>query len=485
MKSISILGTSSNAGKSWLNTAFCALMRRKGIRVAPFKAQNMSNNSFVTLEGGEIGRAQAAQAEACGLRPIAEMNPVLLKPSGDSISQVVRMGVPGPHVRAGSYYKDVGDLWKVVTDALEWWKPRCDLLMLEGAGSPVELNLMDRDIVNLRPVQYLDGKWILACDIERGGVFAQAIGTVQLMPKADQARALGLVVNKFRGDPRLFDHAATHFARHIDTPYLGVLPMRYDLQPETEDGFSVSASERVENGDPLIAWVCFPRVSNTQDIQPWLLDSGVQNRWVRSPKALERADAIVLPGSKNTIEDLHWLRESGMAETIQRKAAQGVQVIGICGGYQMLGEVLRDASGVAGRSGEVRGLGLLPMETHFKEEKRVVQVEAIWGERRWQCYEIHMGTTTSLSELEPLIHVNDSGEIKPEGVRRNNIWGTYLHGFFEDVSTRHAFCEAADIRGYQAGARNWAEHKQSVYSQMADLLEEHLNLELVYRYLDD
>lgn len=483
MKSISILGTSSDAGKSWVNTAFCSLLRRKGFRVAPFKAQNMSNNSFVTLEGGEIGRAQAAQAEACGLRPIAEMNPVLLKPCGDSTSQVVLKGVPGPHVKAGNYYKNIQPLWDEVRSILDWWKSRCDVLLLEGAGSPVELNLMDRDIVNLRPIQYLDGRWLLVCDIERGGVFAQAIGTVQLMPPVDQSRGLGLVINKFRGDIRLFDGADSWFAGHIATPYLGVLPMRYDLQPETEDGFSLNfePSPAHEN---LIAWVCFPRVSNTQDAQPWILEKGVNVNWVRNAQDLLRAKAIVLPGTKNTIEDLHWLRESGLESIIFQKAREGTPIIGICGGYQMLGETLEDPEGIAGRAGTTQGLGLLPIRTIFEARKRVEQVEALWDEQKWQCYEIHMGQTEILRPCEPLLRIRIGETCQPEGSKLGNIWGTYLHGFFEDACTRRAFASAAKIHTCQSGAENWQTHKNTIYSKMADLLEENLNLEGIYRYLD-
>ncbi len=484
MKSISILGTSSDAGKSWLNTAFCALMRRKGVKVAPFKAQNMSNNSFVTVEGGEIGRAQAVQAEACGLRPIAEMNPVLLKPSGDTTSQVVRLGAPGPHMKAQSFYEGIHPLWETVQETLEWWKSRCDLLLLEGAGSPVELNLMDRDIVNLMPIRYLDGKWLLACDIERGGVFAQATGTVKLMPEEDQSRGLGLVVNKFRGDPTLFDGAAEYFSKHVSTPYLGVLPMRYDLQPETEDGFTVeSRISRSQSHKPLIAWVCYPRVSNTQDIQPWSLDEGVQARWVRSIDELEQASAIVLPGSKNTIADLQWLRDSGIADMVIRKAREGIPVVGICGGYQMLGERLLDPGGEAGRSGEVEGLSLLPIVTEFSKEKRLTQVQAIWGAENWNCYEIHMGHSRAICTLNALLKVKDGDGAREEGSQDRSVWGTYLHGLFENSCTRLALCEVAGISGYEVGVQDWWEHKQQTYSQMADLLEEHLDLEGVYRYV--
>jgi len=487
MKSISILGSSSNAGKSWLTTAFCALMSRKGVNVAPFKAQNMSNNSFVTMEGGEIGRAQAVQAEACGKRPISQMNPVLLKPSGDNLSQLVLNGKPGPHLPAGNYYQGIRTLWDEVVQVLEWWKSRCDLLILEGAGSPVELNLMNRDIVNLAPIRYLDGKWILCCDIERGGVFAQGIGTVNLMPPEDRKMGLGLVVNKFRGDLSLFSDAADYFSKHIETPYLGVLPMRFDLQPETEDGFTVEAGENQEDklSLPQIAWIRFPHISNSQDIQPWMMDDGIVNRWVSKPESLTTAKAIVLPGSKNTIDDLLWLRNTGLEKKILERSEKGIPILGICGGYQMLGQELSDPNGIAGTAGTIKGLGLLPIRTLFQKEKRVTQVEAIWGNSSWNAYEIHMGTTLSLEEIQPLLQIRESGrtEFQTEGHQKNHVWGTYLHGFFESPDTRAAFAQKAGIINHRSYNVSWADYKQNLYSQMADLLEAHLKLEDVYRHV--
>ncbi len=479
MKSLSILGTTSDAGKSWLATAFCALLKREGFKVAPFKAQNMSNNSYVTLEGGEIGRAQAVQAEACGLRPIAEMNPVLLKPCGDSTSQVVFRGVPGPHIQAGKYYEEIGNLWEKVAEVIDWWKPRCDVLLMEGAGSPVELNLMERDLANLLPVEYTDGRWLLACDIERGGVFAQGIGTVQLMPKAMQQRGLGLIINKFRGDIKLFAGAEAHFAKHIDVPMLGTLPMRYDLQPESEDGFS-RQPEIGGNDDPLMAWIALPRVSNTSDAHPWTLDSGIRMEWTRSKDSLSRARIIVIPGSKNTIEDLRWLREQGFDQIIQERAAAGVPIVGICGGYQMLGQQITDPEGIAGGAGCIEGLGLLPIKTTYEPEKCVQQVTAQWQNTTWTAYEIHMGRTQFTKEITPLLRTSEH----PEGIRQQNVWGTYLHGLFETPELRRSLAEAAGITSHRAPDQNWQQHKENVYSQMADCIAEHLNLHSVFHYLD-
>lgn len=476
MKALSILGTSSDAGKSWINTAFCALLKRKGYNVAPFKAQNMSNNAYVTLEGGEIGRAQAAQAEACGLRPIALMNPILLKPSGDSTSQLILHGIPQKHVQAGHYYQNIDALWNEITNVLDAWKTRCDVLIMEGAGSPVELNLTTRDIVNLKPIEYLDGRWLLACDIERGGVFAQGIGTVKLMPEADQARGLGLIVNKFRGDLTLFQDAAKHFAKHIRTPYLGVIPMRYDLQPETEDGFSLR--NRTYQSGKKLAWIALPHVSNTQDAEPWNLDEGVQVQWIRKPQDLNDADAIILPGTKNTLADLQWLHESGIAQKIRQKAEAGLPIVGICGGYQMLGDRIEDPQGIAGKAGSCDGLGLLPIRTTYLAQKRVTQVTAHLQEATWHAYEIHMGRTEILQKTDPLLYVSEGNTQKPEGIRKNHIWGTYLHGLFEHAAAREA------LMGHRANPILWQDYKAGIYAGMADMLEEHLDLEGVFRYLD-
>ena len=481
MKAISILGTSSNSGKSWMATAFCALLRRKGIRVAPFKAQNMSNNSYATIGGGEIGRAQAVQAEACGLVPCVEMNPILLKPSGTLGSQVIVLGQSRGHVKAAEYYQLVEELWPVVCQALETWKQRCDVLVLEGAGSPVELNLMSRDIVNLRPIRHLDGRWLLVADIERGGVFAQIIGTWSLLDPGDQDRALGVIVNKFRGDLTLFHDAQRCLAERICLPYLGVLPFRGELQPESEDSLCQDAEQGL-TGEP-IAWIRFPHLSNSQDAQPWLLDQGVRILWATTREHLAGAKAIVLPGSKNTLADLQWLRATGLDQEIIAAAERGIPVVGICGGYQMLGETVSDPLGRAGDQGAMRGLGLLPIDTHFSEQKEVRQVHARWAEEQWQAYEIHMGRTQISAPCPPLLVVEDAGQFRGEGCRRDRVWGTYLHGLFEAPAVRRELAFYAGLSNYQSAALPWRVHLDGVYGRMADLLEEHLNLESVWRYV--
>ncbi|WP_434687772.1 cobyric acid synthase [Pseudanabaena minima] len=492
MKAISVLGTSSNAGKSWMVTALGAWLRRNGVKVAPFKAQNMSNNSYVTLEGGEIGRAQAVQAIACGMRPIVEMNPILLKPSGNGTSQLVLLGEARQHIAAIDYYQHIETLWETVRDTLEFWRDRCDVLLLEGAGSPVELNLMHRDLVNLRPIIHLQGRWILVGDIEKGGVFAQIIGTNQLLPEPAKDLGLGFIVNKFRGDLRLFSDAEKHFHQYMpNLPYLGVLPYASELQPESEDSLCSEAEAKGQGAK--IAWIRFPHLSNSQDSQPWQLDLGIETVWVQTVADLDNAKIIILPGSKNTLSDLQWLRTTGLADAILAAHQRGVPIAGICGGYQMLGKYLCDREGIAGSQGEVAGLGLLPISTEFMATKQVRQVQAIWQRSqsidKWMTYEIHMGVTKLIdgsesSQIQPLLQVQGDREFRDEGMQCDRVWGSYLHGLFESANVRKALTQLANISEHQTSSQSWQEHQQNLYYNMADLIETHLDMTPIRRYLD-
>ena len=483
MKALSVLGTSSNSGKSWMATALCAWLHRKGVRVAPFKAQNLSNNSAVTHDGGEIGRAQAVQAEACGLAPAVRMNPILLKPTGKSGSQLVRLGRAEGHIHAADYYKHIETLWPTVTESLSYWEKRCDVLVLEGAGSPVELNLRDRDLVNLRPVHHLDGRWLLVADIERGGVFAQAAGTWALLQPEDRERCCGLVVNKFRGDLGLFADAERYFAPHFGAPFLGTLPYRAQLQPENEDSLSEEPGAK-QAGAPL-HWIRFPHLSNGQDTNPWHLDEGVRVEWVERSQQLAGARVIVLPGSKNTLADLAWLRQTGLADSILRAHAGGALVMGIFGGYQMLGQRLTDPDGVAGERGDCKGMGLLPMETWFVSEKEVRTVEVQFENEVWEAYEIHMGRSRSLSSCGPLVTVVEGGMQRGEGLRHGRVWGTYLHGIFEAATFRREVARVGGLSSHKTAALGFREQRKALYSSMADLIEEHLNLGALWRYVED
>jgi adenosylcobyric acid synthase len=482
MKAVSVLGTCSGAGKSWMTTALCAWLRGQGVRVAPFKAQNMSNNAWATPEGGEMARAQSVQAEACGLRPEVDMNPILLKPSGGLGAQLVLRGQAQGHFAALEYYREFDRLWRVVADVLDSWRARCDVLVLEGAGSPVELNLLERDLVNLRPIRYLDGRWLLVGDIDCGGIYAQLAGTWALLAPEDRTRGLGAIVNRFRGDLRLFPDPSRWLAPHAPgLDVLGTVPLRRDLQPEEEDGL-VAEDEDRGDGD-VLAWIRLPHAANLSDCQPWWDDTGVRVRWISRPADLADARAIVLPGSKNTLADLRWLRSTGLADAVTAAAARGVLVIGLCGGFQILGERLSDPRGVAGDAGDEPGLGLLPMSTQFEPEKIVRQITASCGGRRWSAYEIHMGRTTATAPAEPLHLVEDVHGSRTEGLRRGNVWGTYLHGWFEAPEVRRRVAEAAGITQHQAPAIAWAEKRQAVYVRMAEHVAGHVNLDPIRRYV--
>ncbi len=483
-KSISVLGTSSNSGKSWVATALCSWLSRSGLDVSPFKAQNMSNNSWVTPAGHEIGRAQGVQAEACGKIPTAAMNPILLKPCGELGSQLVWMGEPVRHLKARDYYLEVPSLWKKTKIILDDWKKRTGILVLEGAGSPVELNLMDRDLVNLRPIEHLDAKFILVGDIERGGVFAQIIGTWQLLPEWAKKKCLGFVVNKFRGDITLFSDAKEHFQKHLPSPFLGVLPYERDIRIENEDSLSSRVPHDSGCSDPVIAWIQLPRTSNSSDIQPWHDDTGISVGWVDEPARLSRARMIVLPGSKNTLYDLAWLKQNGLADAIIRHSGQGVLLIGICGGYQILGETIEDSEGVAGDAGALRGLGLLPVKTIFQRHKEVSLRQIIFGEETWEAYEIHMGQTSPLKRTPPLLHYRTPGGLVPEGVFQGKTIGSYLHGLFESPAFRSHLCHLAGIHSHRPAMFNHKTRRLSDYTKMASSLKRHLDLSPIKHYLD-
>ena len=484
MKALGVLGTSSGAGKSWITTALCAWLRAQGVRVAPCKVQNMSNNACATLEGLEIARAQAVQAEACGLRPVVEMNPILLKPTGAAGSQLVVLGQAQGHFTALEYYRDIEKLWSIVAATLDGWRNQCDVLVLEGAGSPVELNLMDRDLVNLRPLRHLDGRWLLVGDIDRGGIYAQLAGTWNLLPPADRARGLGAIINRFRGDLRLFPDPQAWLAPHAPgLNVLGTVPWRPDLQPEEEDGLGPADEDR-GSGD-LLAWIRLPHAANVTDCQPWWDDTGVRTRWVAKPDELAHARAIVIPGSKNTIADLRWLRATGLADAIIAAARRGVLVIGVCGGFQILGEHLNDPSGIAGDAGAEAGLGLLPIATTFTADKIVRQVAVERDGRRWSAYEIHMGRSVRTAPCEPLQRVVDDAGApsRDEGARHANVWGTYLHGWFEAPEVRRWVAAAGSFASFRAHPVPWVEQRQAIYAAMADHVAAHVDLESMRQHL--
>jgi adenosylcobyric acid synthase len=445
-----VQGASSSVGKSLLVTALCRLFARRGVRVAPFKAQNMSNNAAVCPDGAEIGRAQALQALAAGIEPSADMNPVLLKPEADSRSQVVVLGRVWQTLPAASYQQRKQHLWSHVTAALDRLRAAYELVLIEGAGSPVELNLKAGDIVNMAVARHARAPVLLLGDIDRGGIFAQLLGTLWLLPAEERALVRGLIVNRFRGDLALFAGGAQTLEEKGGVPVLGIVPFLPDLGLPEEDAAVLESGPAPRGALIDVAVIRLPRLANFDDFDPIRREPGVRVRWCDSPAELGRPDAVILPGTKNTIADLQWLRERGLAEAILRLAAAGIAVAGICGGYQMLGSVIRDPEGIEG-GGEVHGLGLLPVETTFSQQKATHRVTArVAGGPGWLTgltgqvltgYEIHMGQTTTAAPWASIVERGGEACDVSDGAASDDgrVWGSYLHGLFGNDAFRRAW----------------------------------------------
>lgn len=448
-----IQGTSSGVGKSVVAAAFCRLFARAGYRVAPFKSQNMALNSAVTIDGGEIGRAQAAQAEAALVEATVDMNPILLKPENDHRAQVVVRGAPVARFDFHEYRRMQPVLLEVVRDCLTRLRRDHDLIVIEGAGSPVEINLRDADIVNMRVARMADARVLLVGDIDRGGVFASLVGTMALLEPDDRARIAGFIVNKFRGDASLLTPGLQELELRTGVRVLGVVPWVSDVLPPAEDSLDLE-DVTFAGGVPAldVAVVRLPRIANFDDFEPLAREPRVRLRFTRKATDVAGADFIVLPGSKSTIADLAWLRESGMADAILDAARRDRPVLGICGGYQMLGDALHDPECLESETTTATGLGLLPLITTFAGKKTVVRVEArvtdaagFFGAAagsHLRAYEIHVGRTDVASVRRPFaivsrggVGVNDSdGATNPAGT----VVGTYLHGLFANDSLRGA-----------------------------------------------
>lgn len=488
-----IQGTGSSAGKSLLTAALCRVFARRGVRVAPFKAQNMSNNAMVCASGAEIGRSQALQAFAARVPCHADMNPVLLKPEGNNRSQVIVNGQRWDTLAARDYYGRRAALWPVVTAALDRLRDAYELVIIEGAGSPAELNLSDVEIVNMAVARYAQSPVVLVGDIERGGVFAQLLGTLWLLEPEDRALVHGLIVNKFRGDLRLFDRGVELLEQRGGVPVLGVMPWMNDLAVPEEDTLSLpergseasaSAACRLD-----IAVVRLPHISNFDDFDPLGRESGVHLRYVSSLAQLGRPGIVVLPGTKNTLGDLRWLWQTGLAERICQLAERGTAVVGICGGYQMLGRTLDNAVGVESDIPWGRGLGLLPVDTVFAAEKQTHQVrgEVVDDTVSPGCrgeilsgYEIHTGQTRSESSwLKLSRRASDRPEIV-DGARSEDgrIWGCYVHGLFDNDAFRRAWLKrlGADPPPDADGGHSQSDAVNASLESLADAVEANIDL---------
>ncbi|MBO8129803.1 MAG: cobyric acid synthase [Peptococcaceae bacterium] len=481
-----VQGTASSAGKSLVVAGLCRLYARRGFRVAPFKSQNMALNSFATPGGGEIGRAQALQAEAAGVVPDVDMNPVLLKPTGDAGSQLVLLGRPQGVYRAHEYYALKEQLWPVVTAALDRLRENYDIVFAEGAGSPAEINIRRNDIANMEVALYAGAPVLLVGDIERGGVFAALLGTMELLTEKERELVAGFVVNKFRGDESLLAPGLELIRERTGRPVLGVLPYLPDLRLDEEDSMGLNGrGTKPHPGDLVVAVVRLPRMSNYTDFLPFETEDGVAVRYVDRPAELQTAHVVILPGSKETLADLHWLRQRGLDRVLVDFAARGRPLLGICGGYQMLGRTIRDGEKVAA------GLGLLPVTTCFSAEKRTVQVEGVTAGGVWglpgglsvRGYEIHMGVT-AVKGGQPLFLLNTGGEeTVAEGcaVAGGVIAGTYLHGCFDADLFRSRWVAAmrrwAGLAPRPVTQTGYALHRQRDLNRIADMLEEKIGVE--------
>ncbi|MBN9518252.1 cobyric acid synthase [bacterium] len=496
-RTLMIQGTSSSVGKSLLTAGLCRVFARRGLRVAPFKAQNMSNNAAVCADGAEIGRAQALQAAAAGVAPTADMNPVLLKPEADSRAQVVLRGRVWQTLPARSYQERKRLLWGHVAESLDRLRAAFDLVVIEGAGSPVELNLKAGDIVNMAVARYARAPVLLAGDIDRGGVFAHLLGTLDLFDPAERALVRGLVVNKFRGDPTLFLDGVRILEERGGVPVLGVVPYLHGLNLPDEDAVAVEAEPAAPpHGAVDIAVVRLPRIANFDDFDPLKAEPGVRLRYVDSPSHLGRPHAVVIPGTKSTAADLQWLRDRGLAEAITRLAAQGTAVAGVCGGYQMLGRVVRDAGGVESAVGEIPGLGLLPVETTFAAEKAAHQARAVVSDGPgWFAalagtpltgYEIHMGRTPAPASWLEIVERSGEPCRVPDGAASadGRVWGCYLHGLFANDTFRRAWLTSlrADFRPAPEGA---AARLQTGLDRLADALVAAIPVERLDRIITE
>lgn len=458
-KSLLVGGSASSVGKSWMTAAVCRHLRRRGLRVAPFKAQNMSNNSYPCAAGGEIGRAQAAQAEAAGVEPHPDMNPVLLKPTSDTTSQVVVHGRPWRDLSGKEYYAQTEFLRERIAESFERLLAEYDVVVAEGAGGLAEINLRSVDMVNFGLAGPFQTPVLLVADIDRGGVFPAVWGTLGLLDPADRALVRSFAVNRFRGDPELFAEGKRMLEQKAETPCLGVFPFAPDIHLDEEDGPLQFRPSESRGARPRVGIIRFPRISNLTDFRllPWA-------EWIDRPPEGE-FDAVILPGSKNTIEDLGWMRERSLEEWVRKQEQSGATVLGVCAGYQMLGERIDDPDGVEA-GGSAEGLGLLPVLTTLKREKttRAVQASLLNG-YSFGAYEIHMGVTTRPADAAPAAVVSGL----PEGLQCGRVRGTYLHGALEDPRVVEAWL------GFRPPE---IMSKETSYDQLADWFEASADLDL-------
>ncbi|WP_303154175.1 cobyric acid synthase [Phascolarctobacterium faecium] len=501
-KAIMVQGTMSNAGKSLVTAGLCRVFNQDGYKVAPFKSQNMALNSFITRNGAEMGRAQVVQAEAANIEPSALMNPILLKPTSDSGSQVIVNGEAIGTMTAAEYFKFKTNLIPDIMKAYGQLSESSDVIVIEGAGSPAEINLKSQDIVNMGMAKMAKAPVLLVADIDRGGVFASIYGTLMLLEEDERAMVKGIIVNKFRGDVEILRPGLKMIEEKTGVPVVGVLPMLH-VDIEDEDSLSERLTTHTEVQAVDIAVIRIPRMSNYTDFNVFELIPGVSLRYVQSVSELKNPDMIVIPGTKNTIGDLTWMRQNGLEAEIMKRAHAGTVVFGICGGYQMLGKNLSDPYGVE-EGGDTAGLGLLDVETIFAEKKRTIQVDGYFGKVKgifsaltglsFYGYEIHSGITNfddgkSLTLMKP---IHEAGEISPEGSQNvsdtMNVYGTYVHGVFDGEGIAKSVVEALlakkGMKPDDIKTINFNDYKKQQYDILANSIRENIDMKKIYEILE-
>jgi adenosylcobyric acid synthase len=505
-RALMVLGTASDAGKSITVAALCRILRDHGLNVAPFKAQNMALNSFATREGHEIGRAQAMQAQAARIEPHVDMNPILLKPTSDVGSQVIVNGKVLGNYRGIDYYNLKPEMSVAARAAYQRLAARYEVIVLEGAGSPVEMNLKDRDLVNLKMAEIADAKCLLVTDIDRGGVFGSLVGTYSLLEPAERQRFFGFLINKFRGDFNLFSSGIDYLEDKLAQPCLGVIPYLHDHGIDDEDSVSLERRQAKPMGsgkDTLsVCVIAYPYLANFTDFTALEQQANVIVYYARRVEELEPADILILPGSKNTISDLMWLKRNGLKAGIERHVLLGKSLLGICGGFQMLGRLIRDPFRSESEVEAVNGLGILDAETCLQQEKITRQAMARLQENNelpkdlsgveFSGYEIHLGETTLGENLQPLFHLRRVGETEwqHDGAigHGGRVLGTYLHGIFDSTEGLNWLLNhwrgLSGKNGTTARICDPTAERERRYDALADHFRRHLKLELVHRALN-
>lgn len=497
-RAIMVQGTMSNAGKSLLAAGLCRIFKQDGYKVAPFKSQNMALNSFITEEGLEMGRAQVMQAEAAGIKPSVLMNPILLKPTNDVGSQVIVNGEVLGTMSARDYFKYKKQLVPKVMEAYHKLEESYDIIVLEGAGSPAEINLKEEDLVNMGMAKMAKAPVLLVGDIDRGGVFAQLVGTIMLLEEDEKKIVKGTIINKFRGDKTILDPGVKMLEEKTGIPVVGVAPYM-NLQVEDEDSLTERFSGNQEVDLIDIAVIRVPRISNFTDFNALEVIPGVSVRYVKHPQELKNPDMIILPGTKNTMEDLLWMRQNGLEASILKKAGEGKIIFGVCGGYQMLGETLSDPGHVEA-GGEIKGMGLLPMDTVFQESKTRTRVHGTFPNvegplhtltgTALEGYEIHMGESVLRKEASPFTEITDTVQntSKHDGAYCKNVYGSYVHGIFDKEEVAKKVVEAiGEIKGIDVSEMtgvDFAQFKETQYDLLAEGLRKHLDMKKIYEILE-